>query len=743
MSTEILKILPLEPEVIDNPHKPFIGERTLRLVESLNIGEKGKETVLSEAYQILEHCKFPGEDGSRTSIAVGYVQSGKTMSFTVLSALAADNGFKVIIYLTGTKTNLQNQTYKRLKGDFRINGDFTSYRIFEDSLENTITDISRIRNFILLKGCVLLFPILKHYKHISTLAEVFQSTSIAPLVQNKAVLIIDDEADQSSFNTYARANTRKPDWEEDDYSSTYSSILQLRKSFPCHSYVQYTATPQAAFLIDSNDILSPEYQTVLTPGDDYTGGLFFFKSNDREYVKVIPDEELYHKVRNPLTSMPKSLEKALKEFLISVAIKVFIQKEVKFLSMMIHIDGSRDSNELFCKWTSSKLNQWIDRINLPKNDPSYSMFISNLREAYESISLYVENRPSFEEVIDVLDEVMILTHIRLVQGDGPSTYYVEKGEIDWEEAPAHILVGADMLNRGFTVEKLSMTYMPRQTKNKSNADTIEQRCRFFGYKKKYADICRIYISTKSKKEYLDYVDHEEMLRKNLKQCKSVAEFSRMAKAMVLTNRLNPTRSNILSTELVRDKLIGWRQLRTLDHLEETTEIVDEMLNSIPASHFTRFKDYDGNVARNHRYINIGVESFIDFFKQVRYDEVPMITRKLVTIQYLRYLQEQKIIDHVCVIDMSYQAKGNQMRTHKVPGGKPANLIQGHSPDRVYPGDAHFKFEDTICFQLHHYRIKDDGYYGNKVACNLAIYYPEKLGTEYIALNSAIEEDDDE
>ena len=27
--------------------------------------------------------------------------------------------------------------------------------------------------------------------------------------------------------------------------------------------------------------------------------------------------------------------------------------------------------------------------------------------------------------------------------------------------------------------------MPRTTKSKSNADTIEQRCRFFGYKRDY------------------------------------------------------------------------------------------------------------------------------------------------------------------------------------------------------------------------------------------------------------------
>ena len=419
--------------------------------------------------------------------------------------------------------------------------------------------------------------------------------------------------------------------------------------------MQYTATPQAAFLIDCNDILAPEYHTVLTPGDDYTGGLFFFKNKERKFVEIIKEDEIYHKERNPLRTMPRSLEQALKEFLISVAIKVFIKKDVNFLSMMIHVDGSRESNEKFCRWTSAKINNWIDRITSPHNDPSYAMFVSSLKEAYESITKYIQNCPTLDEVVAVLDKVMILTHIRLVQGNGPSSFYVERGEIDWEEAPAHILVGADMLNRGFTVEKLSMTYMPRTTKGKSNADTIEQRCRFFGYKKKYADVCRIYISEKSKTEYVDYVDHEEMLRKNLKQCSSVAEFTKMAKAMVLTNRLNPTRSNILSTKLVRDKLIGWRQMRTLDNFEANTREVDYMLERIPADRFTLCEDYDGNVSRNHRYIKVDIESFIDFFKRIRYNEVPLITRKLVTIQYLRYLKEQGKIDHIRLYDMAYSA----------------------------------------------------------------------------------------
>lgn len=39
------------------------------------------------------------------------------MSFTGLTALALDNGYRIIIYLAGTKNNLLEQTSKRLKKD--------------------------------------------------------------------------------------------------------------------------------------------------------------------------------------------------------------------------------------------------------------------------------------------------------------------------------------------------------------------------------------------------------------------------------------------------------------------------------------------------------------------------------------------------------------------------------------------------------------------------------------------------
>ncbi len=709
---------------------PKIGEKTLGLVDTLDVDEESKTNLISEAQDILSHCIFPGNNDSITNIAIGYVQSGKTMSFTVLTTLAADNGFRAVIYLTGTKTNLQDQTYKRLRKDImKLDNSSDYFHIFKDG-QTTAADV---KDFLSEDDYTLLFPILKHYKHINELAKVFQNSEVQNMLSGKAVLIIDDEADQSSFNTYAKRNSQKEDWEEDDYSRTYSSINELKKSLPCHSYVQYTATPQAAFLIDNNDILSPKYHTVLTEGKGYTGGKFFFKDPTHQYVIEIPEDEIYHKSRNPLTDRPASFERALMQFLVSVAVVVRIQKRMKFLSMMIHIDGSQDSNEKFKLWTDNVISEWSNMFRTSVNDISRPAFELKVRNAYDEITKYVENKPPFEEVMAVMPKVIINKATYLIQGN-------TNNEIEWEDSTeAHILVGADMLNRGFTIEHLSMTYMPRSPRGKSTADTIEQRCRFFGYKKKYSDIIRIYLPKKSIDEFNAYVDHEEMLRSNLRQCKTLKDFAKAKKVMAISPILKPTRTNILSSKLIRNKMVGWRQMRTIELMQKNSIVVENFRNSI--DDWELCDDY-GTPKRNHRLAQVDVDVFIDFFREIGFQDLPNIARKIATIQYLTYLKENGKIDNVIVYDMSCGIT----RERKLSNGLPLNLQAGRSIDGgiAYPGDKAFKSDTTITFQLHHIQIKEASSvkYHKSPFYNFAIYYPELLEQGYVSTEGA-EDDEDE
>jgi len=481
--------MPNTIKIIDSSKSGFrvsIGPRTTDFFEKLTaLNANEKDVLLKEAVEVLSNCTNPtAESGSQTGIAIGYVQSGKTMSFTALTALAADNGFRVVVYLTGIKVNLLDQTTKRLKKDLRTEADNSRlYKVYQNP---TLKDGSNrvIPNALGLNHKpTILITILKHHKHINELAKLFQSTEMREALKG-GVLIIDDEADQASLNTYARKNSKSEDWEDDEFSSTYSSVLNLRAALLNHTYIQYTATPQAPLLINLMDLLSPKFHVVLTPGEKYTGGRTFFVDNP-DLIITIPDTEVYHHKYNKLSEPPQSLMDAMQIFLMGVAVFVNIEAKERLLSMMIHADRETDASRKFLGWADSLLVSWTKRLSLNDGDPSKTELLSEFEKNYSEVSHRLKNPPEFSQVISEVSQVIRDTNLKLV--------IANEKEITWGNCSALILVGADMLNRGFTIEGLMVSYMPRYTAGKPNADTIQQRCRFFGYKQNYIDGCRVYL----------------------------------------------------------------------------------------------------------------------------------------------------------------------------------------------------------------------------------------------------------
>src|SRR5947208_454087 len=96
-----------------NRWTPQVGPETELALEQFPADNK--QTVRDEAIAVLSKCVPPSQNSGReTGLVVGYVQSGKTMSFTTVSALAQDNRYRMIIVITGTKTNLFRQSTERL-----------------------------------------------------------------------------------------------------------------------------------------------------------------------------------------------------------------------------------------------------------------------------------------------------------------------------------------------------------------------------------------------------------------------------------------------------------------------------------------------------------------------------------------------------------------------------------------------------------------------------------------------------
>jgi len=704
------------------------GLRTRDLISRLTkLDSDERDNLINETTEILSQCVNPVNTiGTATGIAIGYVQSGKTMSFTTLTALALDNGFRIVIYFAGIKVNLLEQTTKRLKKDLHTDGDNARFfKVYQspsvsDNIHGKIQSALRLNH----KPAILI-TVLKHYKHIEELTKIFNTAEVREELGNNGVLIIDDEADQASLNTYARKNSKAEDWEDDEFSSTYSSILNLRASLSNHSYIQYTATPQGPLLINIMDLLSPKFHAVLTPGKSYTGGKTFFEDNT-DLIFTIPNTEVYHHKHNQLTECPQSLIDALQLFLMGVAITVNIQGKENFLSMMIHADREQDASKQFYDWVKKLIGIWAERLNLPNTDPSKIELVEEFKENYIEAVRRNDNPPSFDIVIQEVLQAILDTNMELViQGSR---------EIDWSNASSHILVGADMLNRGYTVEGLSVSYMPRYSIGKSNADTIQQRCRFFGYKLNYLESCRVFLPNDSIIEYREYVEHEEIMRTMLKE-NTLAQLEQL---LVLSSAMNPTRNNILSSELIKQKMNGWRQLNALQHIEENFSFVSEFLNS---QSFKNFKDYRTN-DRNHRYVKLEIRKVIEFLKDFKIANMPDALRKSSTIQYLRYLSDNKGIKEAYVFEMSFGVAEGRNRSLIDDKGnlKINNIFSGPDPKgfEVYPGDKGIKFEDSLCIQIHKIRIKGDTLsvkWGGQVLYTLGIYYPEDFAHSFVGIKN--------
>lgn len=474
------------------------------------------------------------------------------------------------------------------------------------------------------------------------------------------------------------------------------------------------------------DLLSPKFHVVLTPGNAYTGGKTFFIKN-ADLIITIPDAEVYHHKKNQLPDCPQSLINALQLFLMGVAITVNIQHKENFLSMMIHADSEKDASRKFDEWVRNLVDSWSERLKLPNGDPSKIELVKEFKGNFQEAIRRIKNAPSFEEVITQVLEVLLDTNIELVISD-------KKGskEIIWSNASSHILIGADMLNRGFTVEGLAVSYMPRHSVGKSNADTIQQRCRFFGYKQNYLDSCRVFLPNDPIIEYREYIEYEEIMRRSLKE-KSLGDVEQL---LILSSSMNATRNNILTTDVVKHKLNGWRQINALQHIDENIDFVNEFIKNQTFTNFTDYKTPD----RNHRFVRLDIKEVIEFLKDFKIANMPDTLRKSSTIQYLRYLADVKNLKYAYIFEMSYAVEKGRERALNISDGnlKIGNIFSGRSPSGsdVYPGDQGICFEDSLCIQIHRIKLKHNSLsskWDTKLVYTLGIYYPEGIAHSFTGI----------
>lgn len=499
---------------------------------------EARDAVRASAIQVLDGSLHTGQ-GS-TGLVVGRVQSGKTLSYEGVISLARDNDFAVVVVISGISNPLLAQGEGRLKRDLSVADPdgwiFLSPAADQQAPDYVASELARVRdnwsNPTTPRAWkqTAVVVVLKNYNRIRDLADALQRVGLGGL----RVLVVDDEADQASLNTLVRRGRE---------SSTYANLRALRDALPNHFYLQYTATPQAPLLIAIQDALSPDFVRVLEPGVGYTGGETYF-GDSSQLVETISAADL-QAINSPGGPPPDGLRHAMQEFLVGAAHVVASGGRPETRSMLVHPSRETGAQGVFAGWIRRMKENWQDKYE-HAHEVQPTNLISEFREAWGRLRVTYPQLAEFDDCWNALGLVfrnLDITEVNTRVGQTPV--------INWAPTKSYILIGGQAIDRGFTVEGLTVTYMPRGA-GTFTADTIQQRARFFGYKSSYLGLCRVYLEPDVRDAFVMYVNHEREMLKNLREIESDAgSLKDWKRRFLMDSRMRPTRASVIDIPTIR------------------------------------------------------------------------------------------------------------------------------------------------------------------------------------------------
>jgi Z1 domain len=499
---------------------------------------------------ILDLCGNPAaeeESWKRRGLVIGDVQSGKTATYTALSCKAADAGYQVIVLLAGSLESLRRQTQKRLDEGFAgldsseflpsgakvlgrsravgagLDNQSRFAAVFTSRTRDFNKDVLNSRQLTLraVKEPVL-FVIKKHksiIENLTTWLEAYNADSTGKI--SESLLLIDDEADNASINTNK---------EDTDPTAVNKSIRRLLGLFRRRTYVGFTATPFANVFIDPDTSDEDFHKEELFPRDfiyaldapsNYIGAPRVFGDDASSVEGFIHDVEdaddifpLKHKNSLVVDELPRSLDVALREFCIANAIRDLRGDESAHRSMLVNVSrftAVQDRVRDLVDRALEDIKQHIRNFSkLPVSQALRSTVIADLKEVFEAD--YPGSGTTWAAVQAQLHESTAPITVRSVnQRAGAASLDYSKHE---DVGLRVVAVGGNSLSRGLTLEGLCVSYFFR---NAQAYDTLLQMGRWFGYRKGYEDLCRLWITADAQQWYGHVASAAEELRDEVRR----------------------------------------------------------------------------------------------------------------------------------------------------------------------------------------------------------------------------------
>ncbi|MEV6002249.1 Z1 domain-containing protein [Streptomyces griseomycini] len=498
---------------------------------------------------VVERLTDPEQPTARQAkgLVVGYVQSGKTANFTGVTAKAIDAGYRLVIVLGGTLNLLRAQTQRRL--DMELIGQENILRGADVTDVDSLVGVDYVGDdedwpkFVRHGGrpsTLGAFDIERlttrdnDYKSLAQGIRALEFEKRVParplhdpanlhhaaarilvVKKNKAVLtklvkdlkqihgilgelptlIIDDESDQASVNTSDPKKWERGSTERTAINGLISKLLGL---LPRAQYVGYTATPFANVFIDpgdEEDIFPRDFLISLPRPSGYMGVQDF---HDLDDVGGGEGEAERRHVRGIYDSTGDRLQEALDAFVLTGALKCYRaahgvpSDSFRHHTMLVHesvrmVEHTALALRINTMWHNAAYTRPEGHARLA------SLFEKDFRPHADGGGL--PTPATYDELKPYVTDARRLINkgggpVIVVNGDSEHDY--SQPDLDFDRTPNvwKILVGGTKLSRGFTVEGLTVTYYRRTTQQ---ADTLMQMGRWFGFRRGYRDLVRLYI----------------------------------------------------------------------------------------------------------------------------------------------------------------------------------------------------------------------------------------------------------
>jgi hypothetical protein len=339
--------------------------------------------------------------------------------------------------------------------------------------------------------------------------------------------------------------------------------------------------------------------------------------------------------------------------------------------MMIHPSSQRLPHREYFDWANNYCEQLKSLMTRPEGDAARDAVVDEFRSEYADLGRTVAQLPAFEVLMKAMKSMLRELKVLVFNAGTGKT-----PEIRWDQHMYWILVGGQALDRGFTVEGLTVTYMPRGL-GVGNADNLQQRGRFFGYKRRYLEYCRVYLEADVTRAFELYVESEEDIRSQLKEFrgKSLTEWRRQ---FVQTRLLKPTRRDVIDIDY-RQFTIGsdWvypeRGYEKTDYVQDNRSLFSGFVARVDWQPSDFLDTRGGNSHRNFLSRTVELSDVIELLASYRTNHADDSAQLVATVALLQQRSEASPKETATVVHI---AGGHPRFRSLNDAGEISQLFQG-------------------------------------------------------------------